>query len=153
MGEFYKHPAMTDGRVNKCKSCTRKDASARRSRNLERARAYDRSRASLPHRAAARARYARSERGALALGKAKRQWSARNPDKRRCQYAVANALRDGRLVKGPCEVCGTADSVQGHHDDYSRPLEVRWLCVTHHAEHHKLEREQARQKPQQQATQ
>ena len=49
---------------------------------------------------------------------------------------VAQALKDGTLVKRPCEICGDEKSY-AHHDDYGKPLEVRWLCGTHHAEWHK----------------
>ena len=49
---------------------------------------------------------------------------------------VANALQSGRLTKGPCETCGATHKVHGHHDDYLKPLVVRWLCPKHHAEHH-----------------
>jgi len=45
-----------------------------------------------------------------------------------------NAARS--LERQPCEVCG-AQKAQAHHDDYSKPLDVRWLCTTHHAEWHK----------------
>jgi ribosomal protein S27AE len=48
---------------------------------------------------------------------------------------VGYALRKGFLKKKPCEVCG-AFTVVAHHDDYSAPLAVRWLCVVHHAELH-----------------
>ncbi len=44
-------------------------------------------------------------------------------------------LRKGLVVKLPCEVCGNT-KVDGHHDDYSKPLEVRWLCKVHHLEAH-----------------
>ena len=44
-------------------------------------------------------------------------------------YAVENGI----LQKQPCEVCGELN-VQAHHDDYSKPLEVRWLCSIHHKE-------------------
>lgn len=47
------------------------------------------------------------------------------------------AIQQGLLVKKPCEVCGTTEKVEAHHDDYTKPLEVRWLCKTHHQEHHK----------------
>lgn len=53
------------------------------------------------------------------------------PDRHRAQLAVAVALRDGRLEKLPCEVCGAAESVEAHHDDLSAPLDVRWLCPIH----------------------
>jgi hypothetical protein len=46
---------------------------------------------------------------------------------------VDNALRSGKLVKGPCEVGGDcAGRIEAHHDDYARPLTVRWVCKRHH---------------------
>lgn len=56
------------------------------------------------------------------------------------KYAVRSitnkAIRNGILVRQSCEVCGTSEKVEAHHDDYNKPLEVRWLCRTHHDEHH-----------------
>jgi hypothetical protein len=46
-------------------------------------------------------------------------------------------MRDGKVVKMPCLVCGDQNS-EGHHPDYSRPLDVVWLCNKHHVETHKL---------------
>lgn len=40
----------------------------------------------------------------------------------------------GTLLKKPCEVCGK--KAQMHHDDYTKPLEVRWFCRDHHLELH-----------------
>ena len=51
---------------------------------------------------------------------------------------VSRAVRAGRLRRQPCEACGSTD-VQAHHDDYSRPLDVRWLCTKHHASEHNPE--------------
>lgn len=45
------------------------------------------------------------------------------------------AIYSGRLIRQPCEVCA-ATTVEAHHDDYSKPLEVRWMCPAHHHEHH-----------------
>jgi hypothetical protein len=53
----------------------------------------------------------------------------------RARNKVASAIRSGTLVKLPCEVCGEVKS-QGHHEDYSKPLEVIWLCAVHHKEKH-----------------
>lgn len=47
-----------------------------------------------------------------------------------------DAIRAGKLIKQPCEVCGE-DKVHAHHLDYSKPLEVMWLCDKHHREWHK----------------
>jgi hypothetical protein len=100
-------------------------------------------------RAADRARYYRHREDRLARMKdwalrnperareLNREWQERNPEKRAAQVAVGNAVRDGKLVRQPCEVCGNPKS-DGHHDDYSKPLEVRWLCRTHHMEHHRV---------------
>lgn len=49
---------------------------------------------------------------------------------------VSYAYRVGRLVPGPCEVCGSTGKVDAHHDDYEKPLDVRWFCRTHHSAIH-----------------
>lgn len=85
-----------------------------------------------------------------------RKWREANPDKyarhiksaaakmasgayeiqKAAREKVARAKRSGRLTQLPCEVCGSAHS-QAHHDDYSKPLDVRWLCKIHHSEIHR----------------
>lgn len=77
-----------------------------------------------------------------------REWGRKNRDKTMVQTRkwrvktnnassmVRNAIRTGKLNKQPCEVCGDAKA-EAHHDDYNRPLEVRWLCKKHHSEWHK----------------
>jgi hypothetical protein len=49
---------------------------------------------------------------------------------------VSNAITAGKLTRGPCEACGAAENVEAHHDDYAKPLDVRWLCRPDHAAHH-----------------
>ena len=57
-------------------------------------------------------------------------------------YLVTRAIKAGRLVRGPCAVCGVAERTEGHHPDYDKPLEVVWLCNKHHAMEHKRIRAQ-----------
>lgn len=64
-------------------------------------------------------------------------YTERYPEKAAAKQAVMIALRSGRLLRRPCVVCGT-ECVQAHHDDYSRPLDVIWLCRLHHGERHRL---------------
>jgi hypothetical protein len=45
-------------------------------------------------------------------------------------------VRTGRLRPKPCEQCGTTRLV---HNDYSKPLAVRWLCQRHHRAEHARE--------------
>lgn len=59
----------------------------------------------------------------------KKKWRARR--------LVNEAIKRGGLDRGPCETCGLTPA-EGHHDDYDRPLDVRWLCKTHHAETHRM---------------
>jgi len=49
----------------------------------------------------------------------------------RARKAVEYAVRSGKLKRQLCEKCGK--SAQAHHDDYEKPLDVRWLCPVHHA--------------------
>ncbi|TIX28948.1 MAG: hypothetical protein E5V35_00095 [Mesorhizobium sp.] len=65
------------------------------------------------------------------------EWREENPVAYRAQTAVSNAVRDGRLFKQPCEFCGD-DEVHAHHRDYTKPLEVVWLCPKCHHRLHAL---------------
>lgn len=63
------------------------------------------------------------------------RYHARKPEEHRAKTAVRRALKKGTLARMPCEVCGEPRT-EAHHDDYSKPLEVRWLCKTHHEQVH-----------------
>ncbi len=65
------------------------------------------------------------------------RWKSQNADKAFCHKEVEAAVRKGLLTKQPCERCGSTDLIHAHHDDYSKPLDVRWLCPIHHRERHR----------------
>lgn len=137
LGQFYAHPGMTDGRLNKCKTCTKADVKKNRVENLETIRAYDRRRGRTEERKKLNNERARKDReNGLAITRNKR-YALKYPEKRIARVTVGNAIRDGKLEKKPCEVCGSVKS-EAHHEDYSKPLEVRWLCRQHHAEIHRI---------------
>jgi ribosomal protein S27AE len=58
-----------------------------------------------------------------------------SPERRRAANLVYTAKMQGKLIPQPCEVCGRGYTV-AHHDDYAAPLDVRWLCRSHHRKHH-----------------
>lgn len=61
-------------------------------------------------------------------------YKKRNAKKVNARNRVYQAIKRGELERGPCEECGTTVDVHGHHHDYDKPLEVRWLCRAHHNE-------------------
>ena len=48
---------------------------------------------------------------------------------------VMQAVLDGTLIRQPCSRCGTVKAV-AHHEDYSKPLDVIWLCLSCHRRRH-----------------
>lgn len=131
LDEYYKHPSMADGHLNKCKSCTKSDTKLRhelKSKDLEWV-----EKELARHRE--KARKARLEKRWKSSPQSRNEWRKRNREKQSAHNAVAKALKKGKLIKKPCVKCGCENS-QAHHDDYNKPLDVVWLCPKHHAEHH-----------------
>ncbi len=62
------------------------------------------------------------------------KWRKNNPIKARAHYAVQNSIKKGLIITKSCEICG--NKAHAHHDDYSKQLEIRWLCNKHHKEWH-----------------
>ena len=59
----------------------------------------------------------------------------RYPQKIRARDIAYQAIRSGKLIRQNCQVCGSPFT-QSHHDDYNKPLEIRWLCIKRHREYH-----------------
>ena len=80
-----------------------------------------------PDKAAERQRRYRAQKG--------------NAEKVRARSAVGKAVSRGKMQKpAACSKCDRVGPVHGHHHDYSRPLDVRWLCVPCHWNKHLQER-------------
>jgi len=123
LDEFYKHPYMADGHVNKCKECNKKDVSKHREENIEKIREYDRKRSKLPHRIELKKEIVN-------------RWRKLHNDRSNAQQKLRRAIKNGKVKKQPCWVCG--ENAEAHHPDYSSPLDVVWLCVIHHRQTHAL---------------
>jgi ribosomal protein S27AE len=120
---FYAHSMMADGHLNKCKECCKIDIKQNREKKKEYYIRYDKERALTPERKALKKRVSKA-------------YKENFPRKKKAHAMISNSIRDGKLFRKPCEECGEARS-HAHHDDYAKPLEVRWLCSKHHRDWHK----------------
>lgn len=125
LDDFPRHRRGRHGRAYDCRKCRA---------------AYDASPDRLARKVAANKRYRSTEKGKSANNAHAVRYHRRHPEKLRAVQLVHEAVQRGDLTKNPCERCGATDQVQGHHDDYSKPLEVRWLCQQCHNAHHRAER-------------
>jgi hypothetical protein len=108
---------------------------AYRAANREKLRAYEKVRSALPKNVAARAAYQKSKPPAVV--RLRQLHSTRYPTQRRAVWTLNNAIADGRAVRpSTCSRCGKEGRIEGHHNDYSKPLDVIWLCRRCHVEEH-----------------
>ncbi len=133
LDDFYAAPCNLDGKSGKCKECIKANARANRAANIEYYREYDRKRGG--------GRWSQEYLNSMAYKesckKSNQKYRASNPAKYQAHTMVGNAVRDGRLEKlNECEGCGSRVNIHGHHDDYAKPLEVRWLCAACHKQWH-----------------
>ena len=62
-----------------------------------------------------------------------------NKEKIKAQRAVSMAIKKGDLTRPArcsAEGCTASENIQAHHEDYSKPLDVIWLCASHHSRLH-----------------
>lgn len=78
--------------------------------------------------------YRKSERGKEAVNRASRNSYRNHKEKWITRAKTRHAVKMGKLIKLPC-FCGEL-KVHAHHTDYTKPLEVMWLCQKHHVELH-----------------
>lgn len=70
-----------------------------------------------------------------------REWEKKNPEAKKAHGKLIYAIRAGKIIKPKeCSICGRVTRLSGHHRDYSKPLDVLWLCSScHKLEHSKKE--------------
>jgi hypothetical protein len=128
---------MKDGLLGKCKECTKIDVRSNYRKEIDKKKEYERKRAMLPHRVMARISYAKTEGGKLAYKRAKKKYIDNNPIKRSVHNKLNAAVRDGKIMKPKvCEQCNGGGRICGYHEDYSKPLDVEWLCSKCHKARH-----------------
>ena len=125
MSDFYRQKDMKDGYLIVCKACS---ISART--------LYSRTLKGRASKKKSMAKYRSTPGGAELHRITNSKYSKNNRTKIEAHQAVKRAIYSGALKPEPCEVCGEKVA-HAHHDDYTKPLSVRWLCPFHHVQHHK----------------
>lgn len=138
LDKFYKHAAMSDGHLNICIDCTKVRVQNHRTLNLEKIREYDRARGRTTHRLAKNREYGRAHKDTTK--RAAKRWNIKNRAKTRAQLRLRRAILAGLVTREKCILCGKTPA-EGHHYNYSKPLQVVWLCRQHHARIHRKYRD------------
>ena len=116
MHEFHKDRSKPDGHVFRCKGC-KSMKSAHRAyylKNRERILQVSKLRS-------------QTEEGRRTIRKSSRKYQKKNPEKKKAHSRFYERIRHGKLARERCLFCWT-HLAEAHHEDYSKPLEVTWLC-------------------------
>jgi len=123
ISDFQVRKASKDGLTSSCKDCLKIRDAARYINEKD-------------YRLARHRLYMKTDNGRMAHKKATDAWKDRNAVRRAANVILGHAVRDGRVIKFPCFICGS--KAHAHHPDYDRPLDVIWLCPKHHKEAHAI---------------
>lgn len=142
--EYYKHPKMTGGRDSKCKECSKAAVKANRDAKAQYYKEYDAWRFQNDPKVKERhKRYLNTPEGLASMRAAQKLWIDSNPEKRAAHIILGNAVKNGKIEKPKCcSRCGTfypSRKIHAHHHDYTKPIDVTWLCVYCHVDEHKEE--------------
>lgn len=113
---FFRSNEAKSGLRSRCKQCSRKHKHRDKARDSATSKKY----------------YLKNKEEILAKNKVFR---AKNNDGEIARRKSFVGAKKGLIQKAPCIICGE-EKVDGHHEDYSRPLDLVWLCRSHHRQLH-----------------
>ena len=124
---FYRDNRTPDGLKGQCKACHIEGCIRTRNKDRKRsANAQYMRRAFLKDPEKFRKQWRRASR--------QRVWTF----KHEARYQLNRAIRRGDIARPEqCEACKSKGRITAHHDNYSMPLRVRWLCYPCHGREHR----------------
>jgi hypothetical protein len=127
LSDFWKNKRMTSGYFNKCKICSKREKDKYAAEHVDEMRAT-------------RSRYSKLSYKTGRKGRDNKIYKLNNPLVVKAHSAVRYAVRMGKIIKPKnCSTCNEETSLHGHHNDYTKLLDVIWLCPSCHGQlHHKL---------------
>jgi len=138
VSEFYPRQIKSDRSSGECKECTKSRIRKNRAENIDYYRSYDRMR----YRESEERRehcHAAGRTTPMSV-RVEKQRAKRKEDgnlRHNARQKVARAVAKGQIKKmDECFFCGTGQSLQAHHEDYTKPLDVFWLCPKCHGKLH-----------------
>lgn len=121
---------MGDGHLNKCKTCAKRDVAERAGRlgNNPEWLAKERERCRLKQE-----RYRKLGLASPVTQETRNRWAEKNKHKIKCEHAAHRAYKRGLIEKPKrCNRCKKKKRLEKHHEDYTKPLKVEWLCTKCH---------------------
>jgi len=139
---FWRNKRRRDGLQCYCMFCQReivkKISQTERSRIMARARvkAYKQTPQGRLQHKQSNHRYYQTEKGKLQKKTCQNIMNHEYRLAHRAHITFFRALKNSKIQKDVCFVCGANTNIEAHHEDYSKPLDVIWLCQKHHREKH-----------------
>lgn len=132
---------------SKCKDCLRIIANNYRLEHLDKVRQYDRNRPNKSERTKKskeykdRMRIENPEKFDRIFHGSRKNYRAKFKEKQIAVGRVNYALKTGKLIRpANCSVCGVECKPHAHHSDYSKPLDIVWVCIKCHVAIHNKKR-------------
>lgn len=156
INEFHRASNVKDGHAGKCKICKNAYVSEWRNKNYDRKTETDRKWSEKNSGRKKESIRLWRKRNSEKVSEYRKQsylrnyqhireyhvlWREQHPDKKQCHMLLNEAVYSGNVTKpSSCQICEATGNLHGHHHDYTKPLDVWWLCPSCHHLLHRLER-------------
>lgn len=145
LDEFSINSGMLDGRLGACKQCCNLYSRNYYVNNLDRCKAnikaYAKTESGRIRMAKAYKKYSKTEAGRIMRAKGAKIYKAKYPLRVIAKNTLNSAVKSGKLIcPDKCTSCGNLSKIEAHHEDYTKPLDVVWLCKKCHQSLHNEKR-------------